>query len=71
MKENHHRGTIPSLFVILRYAHSYVRQLSLATVATIALVGVQLAAGEHLDMGRLAEHDEVVQELDGGGHLEV
>jgi ABC-type multidrug transport system fused ATPase/permease subunit len=36
------QGTVSSVVVILRYARRYMRPLSLATAATVALVGIQL-----------------------------
>lgn len=35
-------GTVSSVLVVLRYAHRYLKPLSLATIATVALVGIQL-----------------------------
>jgi ATP-binding cassette subfamily B protein/subfamily B ATP-binding cassette protein MsbA len=35
-------GTLSSILVVLRYARRYVRPLSLSTLATVALVGIQL-----------------------------
>ena len=35
-------GTVSSILVVLRYARRYVKQLSLASAATVVLVGIQL-----------------------------